>query len=191
MNAMSGLMMINEGPPVSRDCLEEYLASKSAPGNAHRALPKLTDFWFRKNGGEGGPQRADFRPEELVSLLPDIFILDCLPDHTFRYRLAGTRLTGNYPNDPTTRLTGSFAGHWADRTVARFAGRVAEEAAPHLMLANCPENLTDRPVGAAVATPLFDDTGTVNMVLGAVIFGATGVMAQFPPARMAVHPILP
>lgn len=191
MNAMTGVMMINEGLPVSRDRLGAYLTGKTAPGDAPRTLPRLSDFWFRKNAGSRGPQRADFQPEELVSVLPDVFILDCLPDGTFRYRLAGTRLAGSFPKDPTTRLTGSFAGHWADRTIGDFAVRVAESASPHLMLTNGPEQLSAGPVGAAVAAPLFDDDGNVNMVLGAVIFGSATMMAQYPPIRMAIYPILP
>jgi hypothetical protein len=68
-------------------------ARKTAP-----PVPPFTDarleqaylYWCGKAGGRRMPQRADIEPTEIPRLLPDVMLVDVLPEGRYRYRLIGT-----------------------------------------------------------------------------------------------------
>jgi hypothetical protein len=47
-------------------------------------------YWRRKAAGRPMPSRADIDPIEIPKLLPDVMLVDALPDGRYRYRLIGT-----------------------------------------------------------------------------------------------------
>src|SRR5260221_12496676 len=47
-------------------------------------------YWPRKAAGRLMPSRADIDPIEIPKLLPDVMLVDVLPDGRYRYRLIGT-----------------------------------------------------------------------------------------------------
>jgi hypothetical protein len=47
-------------------------------------------YWRRKAAGRPMPARADIDPIEIPRLLPDVMLVDALPDGRYRYRLIGT-----------------------------------------------------------------------------------------------------
>ena len=50
------------------------------------------DYWVAKRGARKMPARADLEPGDIPGHLPDIGLVDVLPDEPyFRYRLLGTR----------------------------------------------------------------------------------------------------
>ena len=52
----------------------------------------LFAYWNEVRAGRLAPQRFDVEPARIASILPETFILECVNSHTFRYRLAGTRI---------------------------------------------------------------------------------------------------
>jgi hypothetical protein len=73
----------------------------------HPELTKLFRYWDRKRGERSMPSRADILPEELPSLLGNLFMVDVVRDGAearFRYRLVGTALTAIMDQE----LTGKF-----------------------------------------------------------------------------------
>ncbi len=58
-------------------------------------------YWNSKRSGLTLPGRKDIHPEEIVSLLPHIGLIDVLEDGQFRYRLIGTEMVKLFRKDFT------------------------------------------------------------------------------------------
>ena len=56
-------------------------------------LREAHDYWRRKTAGGAMPRRADIDPTEIPKLLPDVMLVDVLPEGRYRYRLIGTENT--------------------------------------------------------------------------------------------------
>jgi len=55
-----------------------------------RRLRQVNDYWRCKAAGRAMPRRADIDPTEIPNLLPDVMLVDVLPQGRYRYRLIGT-----------------------------------------------------------------------------------------------------
>src|ERR1700719_3940275 len=56
-------------------------------------LRQAHDYWRSKVAGRTMPRRADIDPTEIPKLLPDVMLVDVLPQGRYRYRLIGTENT--------------------------------------------------------------------------------------------------
>lgn len=68
-------------------------AEASISGRGQRFL----DYWHAKAPERGYPRRSDIRPDEILPLLPYIFMVDVLRGEAgldFRFRLIGTAIAG-------------------------------------------------------------------------------------------------
>jgi hypothetical protein len=73
----------------------------------HPQLAQLYRYWDRKRGARRMPARSDILPEELGSLLGNLFMVDVVREPAqarFRYRLVGTALNAIMDQE----LTGKF-----------------------------------------------------------------------------------
>ncbi len=61
----------------------------------HDGLRRLHDYWASKKGDRKAPSRADIRPEEIVPLLPSVYLVD-VEGTRFRLRLVGTEIVLEY-----------------------------------------------------------------------------------------------
>ncbi|MEQ9195925.1 MAG: PAS domain-containing protein [Parvibaculum sp.] len=80
------------GAPPSPAVLSEYWgAPAEIRAHLHAEGPlAVLDYWERLRGPRRFPSRADFNPMEVRKYLPLIFMLDVLPDETWRYRVVGS-----------------------------------------------------------------------------------------------------
>jgi hypothetical protein len=123
-------------------------------------------YWDGKRRGRPMPARADLDPGEIKSLLPNMMIVDVVPDERrFVYRLVGTMEVEVRGNDPTgkTVLEAAFGGS-KEKAVANYE-RVVRERAPWRqdLHAESPDGrLLDDVV---LFLPLSDDGETVNKIV--------------------------
>lgn len=62
-------------------------------------------FWKDKVQGDGLiPARSDFLPEEMISFLPNLCLIERDESNELRYRLVGSHERSLRPNDPTGEL---------------------------------------------------------------------------------------
>lgn len=131
-------------------------------------LERVHSRWVDCCAADSLPNRQDFRPEAIVSVLPQVFLIDVEGEASrrYRYRLIGTRIAEWSGGDATGRaLDDPSCGpnRWAfislvDRTVE----------------ARCPTMTLARPTlfgGSAflfdrLMVPLASDGSSVDMVLG-------------------------
>ena len=68
----------------------------------HDGLRQVYRYWLGKKGDRVAPGRADIRPEELVPLLPNLYLVD-VEGARFRLRLVGTEIVQEYGAEITGR----------------------------------------------------------------------------------------
>lgn len=169
----------------------EYLAMAGAPAHAPAPLTRIAEHWFKIGETQDLPMRSHFRPEELVGVLPDLFIVELVSPGLLRYRLVGTRLAENFSSDPTTQFVGQLEAGWGEMVFKPLSELVLDTGKPHLTMAYAPPEIAAQPVAAAVGMPLFNESGVVNMVLGACTFGSLAIMAEALPDRVVNAELLP
>ena len=130
-------------------------------------------YWRQKTVGRTMPARADIDPIEIPKLLPDVMLVDVLPEGRYRYRLIGTEnsqahgvnATGRYLDEilPGPEYKAHVLGLYDECVIARRA-----------LYSEC---LFIRPRGYAperhtkvLFMPLADDSGRVNMVFVMQVF---------------------
>jgi hypothetical protein len=69
-------------------------------------LGALYAYWTRQRGDRPMPRRADISPARIISLLPQVFIVDVCQPLRFRFRLVGTAICERWHEDLT--------GKWLD-----------------------------------------------------------------------------
>ncbi len=58
----------------------------------HTSTKQLYEYWNQVRNGRFAPNRFEIEPAKLADILPDVFILECPDNSTYRFRLAGTRI---------------------------------------------------------------------------------------------------
>lgn len=58
----------------------------------HQTSNRLFTYWNEVRNGRFAPNRFEIEPSRISDILPDVFILECPDNATFRFRLAGTRI---------------------------------------------------------------------------------------------------
>lgn len=78
-------------PPLPAVLSQYWGPPETIRAHLHAAAPlAVLDYWERLRGPRRFPSRADFNPMAVRKHLPLIFMLDVLPDETWRYRVVGS-----------------------------------------------------------------------------------------------------
>ena len=77
----------------------------------HQATQALYAYWNEVRRGRLAPRRLEIQPSRIGDLLLDTFILERTERATFRFRLAGTRVTDRFGMDLRAR---NFLACWSD-----------------------------------------------------------------------------
>jgi hypothetical protein len=132
---------------------------------SHPDIRKMLAYWQDKRRGRVMPSRADIDPVELVRFLPNIILVDVVPDdRRFVYRLVGTAEVEVRGNDPTGKSVAEafFAAVPAD-ALDRYE-EVCKTCAP--LYEEDDFQAVDRYVSEAnLFLPLSDDGENVNMIM--------------------------
>jgi hypothetical protein len=127
-------------------------------------------YWHGKCPAGGGyPTRADIVPEEMVRLLPYVFMVDVVPDRggglDFRFRLVGTAIM-EIEGEHTGKLLSSM---FPDREAYAVLWRQYDEAAAGKIGVRR-ETLSwqgrDHVRYEVILAPLQDESGRVSMLIG-------------------------
>lgn len=134
-------------------------------------LRRLYDYWQAKKGGRRAPSRADIAPEDIVDVLPWVFLMERVGER-LRYRLVGDEFRQIYG----ARLMGMFMDEIdLDHITATYIGeyaQVAESLTPVARKWQFTKNSGRYLDYERLILPLSPDGRTVNMFLcGAVGFG--------------------
>ncbi|HEV2675976.1 MAG TPA: PAS domain-containing protein [Aliidongia sp.] len=134
-------------------------------------LRRLYEYWLGKKGERKAPRRADIAPEEMVEVLPWVFLMEYVGDR-LRYRLVGEAIREIYGD----RLVGMFIDEIdLDHVSAAYIDEYetsAKDFAPLVRKWNFTKSDGRHLEYERLILPLSPDDETINMFLcGAVGFG--------------------
>lgn len=143
----------------------------------HAALREAKRYWDEKRGVRRMAARSDIRPADLKPWLPQILLVDVLPDvGDFRYRLIGTKLRPYFPSEATGLLFSEALAPFGEATVSATLGvyrSVVAKQAPALVSGPGHYYAKDSQFFEAILMPLSDDDSLVSMIFGAFEFDWT------------------
>lgn len=142
--------------------------------DCHERVRAVYRYWDGKRNGRLMPRRADLDPLEIPRYLPDICLVDVVPDaRRYVYRLIGTNEATMRGRDPTGMAVGEgYFGTSAQSVFLNYDG-VTKSRAPRL---DRDPSITsdDRFIQhESIFLPLSDDGENVNMVLVFTVYAPT------------------
>lgn len=132
-------------------------------------IQALAAYWDSKRQGRFAPRRGDIDPADIRSHMPNLLLLDVLPDGEYRYRLVGTALAEGAGRNATGRRISEVFGDQPE-VVRMFSGRLDKVVATKAPLFSEGKVYWDGDNGEmrhfeSGSFPLSEDGETVNIVL--------------------------
>ncbi len=143
----------------------------------HPALQRLYDYWLSKREDGKIPGRSDVDPLDIPDILPHICLLDVeRTDDSlrFRFRLFGTQHQEFNQRDFTGQLIDEVFPPEAAAKVNAAYRQVVESGEPHYWRENLAFEGREHIAYERLICPLASDGETVNMLIGAFVFGTKG-----------------
>jgi hypothetical protein len=138
----------------------------------HKVSHTLFAYWNEIRGQRIAPRRFEIEPSRIASILPDTFILDCSAAGIYRFRLAGTRMSGLLGRDVRDGLFTDLFQPSDHRTVNLLLKQAIEQAPVSILttagIPSAPEASSTRFLGRTeiVLLPLYHTHDTVTRLLG-------------------------
>jgi hypothetical protein len=129
-------------------------------------LKALFAYWTSKLAGRAIPRRSDINPEEIRSLLPDIFIMDIHHPLRFRFRLVGTMICQRWHEDNTGKWLDELDYDGVRAMVLEQYVTVARTGAPRCDIADFVRDGGRHLHYRRLLLPLSEDGINPNMLLG-------------------------
>lgn len=137
----------------------------------HDRIKSVYRYWDGKRTGRLMPRRADLDPLEIPKLLPDMGLVDVVPDERrYVYRLIGTNEALMRGRDPTGQaVKDAYFGTSVDSVYLNYDA-VVRTRAP--VLDRDPSRTSDFRyiTHETIFLPLSEDGETVNMVLFLTVY---------------------
>jgi PAS domain len=136
-------------------------------------LRQAHEYWRCKAAARAMPCRADIDPTEIPRLLPDVMLVDVLPEGRYRYRLIGTENTQAHGMNATGRYLDEVlpGPEYKAHVIALYDESVAVRRALYSeCLFIAPQQRAPERHTKVLFMPLAEDGETVNMVFVMQIF---------------------
>jgi hypothetical protein len=156
-------------PPVA-GTIEVFAAwSPTQIAGCHSSLQRLFEYWNTRRGARSMPARGDVDPIDLKPLLPQLILIDVVPDpRRYVYRLVGTHEVEMRGGDPTGKaVEEAYYGESAEDTTY-YLDRVVRTRQPVLYRGTYQPLSTRTQREDVIFLPLSKDGEAVNMIM---IFG--------------------
>jgi hypothetical protein len=128
----------------------------------------LFQYWDEVRANRPAPHRFEIEPAQIASILPETFILERADEHTYQFRLAGTRICQNFGRE----LRGSnLLEGWSvqDRiTLERQLSAITKQSAVGEFTIEA-SDIHQRPVSfEMLVLPLAQYNGRIDRLLGCI-----------------------
>src|SRR5579864_2837401 len=136
-------------------------------------LRQAHDYWRGKAAGRAMPRRADIDPTEIPKLLPDVMLVDVLPQGRYRYRLIGTENAQAHGMNATGRYLDEVlpGPEYKAHVIALYDESVASRRALYSeCLFMAPQQRAPERHTKVLFMPLAEDSDNVNMVFVIQVF---------------------
>ena len=137
---------------------------------ANRESLEALDVWLNAAGANRPPARRDLKPEAMVRLLPDIWLMDYEAETgRLRYRLAGENIRTRYDFFLVGKYLDEILSPAAQDYVLRYFMACVEKPAICLAIGRLYHEWEKPGYGERVLLPLVDSDGKVEGLLGITI----------------------
>lgn len=177
------------GEPLTAGDMESLMARIGGDPERAGQMTALARFWLDLQAANPLPSRADFGPEDLKFVLPDLFMVDT-GGAAMRYRLVGTRLAGRFQRDPTGHPVARCAEAWGRDSILAILRQVIHTREPHAVLARGGSPWNSYPLFQGVVMPLYGADGRVAILIGAAQFLAGVPGAPLRPTRLDMRRVV-
>lgn len=133
----------------------------------HSTSRSLYRYWNEVRGDRIAPRRFEIEPSRISELLPETFILEAVNDETLRYRLAGTRLSGQFRRD---FRGANFLDQWDRHERASISSKLETVMAsgfPAVIISEASCARGRKAVFESILLPLIHTKGIIDRILGA------------------------
>lgn len=134
----------------------------------HATSNQLFKYWNEVRNGRFAPNRFEIEPSRIAEILPDVFILECPDNATYRFRLAGTRICATMGHE----LRGvNLLDYWTPNereAVQNLLHNVAQDGAGAVIAFECHNANMDSVAFELFVLPLVHGDGTVTRMLGSL-----------------------
>ncbi len=148
----------------------------------HERVRAIYRYWDSKRKGRWMPSRADLDPLDIPRFLPDICLIDVVPDdRKYVYRLIGTNEVTARGRDPTGLAVGEAYFGTSKEPVFLNYDRVTQSRAP--LVDREPSITKDHRFieHESIFLPLSDDGESVNMILVFTVYTPTAPRPRLIP----------
>jgi hypothetical protein len=129
-------------------------------------LAALYAYWVRQRGSRKMPSRGDIRPKAIVSLLPQLFLVDIFQPLRFRFRLVGSTICQRWHDDFTGKWLDELAFDGELETILEQFGSVSRTGMPRADIEEF-VNEDDRYLHYyRLLLPLSEGESAPNMIIG-------------------------
>jgi hypothetical protein len=134
--------------------------------DCHPSLQNLYNYWDARRGTRAMPARGDIDPVDLKSVLPQLILIDVVPDaRRYIYRLVGTREVEMRGGDPTGKPVGEAYYAESAEDTAYYLDCVVRTRQPMLYRGIYQPLSTRTQREDVLFLPLSKDGEAVNMIL--------------------------
>lgn len=134
----------------------------------HDTSSRLFIYWNAVRNGRFAPNRFEIEPSSISELLPDVFILECPDNATYRFRLAGTRICSAMGHE----MRGvNLLDYWSPNereAVQNLLHNVAQDGAGAVIQFECQNAARDIARFELLVLPLVHSGATVTRMLGSM-----------------------
>jgi hypothetical protein len=140
--------------------------SPSLLAPCHVTVRRLYEYWEQKRGQRRMPARSDLDPVDMKALLPDLILIDVVPDERrYVYRLVGTREVEMRGGDPTGKaVKDAYYAESAAETMT-YLDRVVATHGPVLYRGTYQPTSTRTQEEDVLFLPLSKDDRSCDMIL--------------------------
>ena len=129
-------------------------------------VQELLTYWLDRKGWSVAPKRSDICPEDIIKLLPYIYMLDVEDDDQYIVRLWGTELRGLFDADLTGQDIIKFLPSQMKDAALRSYETIRQEKTPWVTALEYQMPFERIFSYTRLALPLIDKDGRVNMIIG-------------------------
>lgn len=134
----------------------------------HRTSQILYNYWNEVRGRRLAPRRFDIEPARIAGILAETLILERMDEATYRFRLAGTRISEQF----ATEFRGeNFLDLWSDRDrdqVSMMMARMGEQGGAGLLEIEAHTADGRTAFFEVILLPLIHTRDVVDRFLGAI-----------------------
>ena len=141
--------------------------------DADPRVGQLLDFWYASRGAHPFPAQRALNLMTVPPLLPNLYLLDALPERDFGYRFIGTKIDEHMGTSLTGKRFSDARSGRILREITQFFSRIVDTGQLGLLATRLPSEKFEWVRYTRFALPLADDHATVNKILGLYLFEPT------------------